>query len=340
MKPTDFSKYLTLYLSSYLPSQRNVSKNTISSYCDTFALFLSFCKEDCDISIERLTLNQISADLVKNFLKWLEDKRDCCASTCNQRLAAIHSFFRYVQVESPQNIYLYQKILAIPYKKKSKPAVNYLTVEDLKLILSQPDTTVASGRRNFVLLSVLYDTGARVQELADLKVRHVRTDNPAKVYLTGKGRKSREVPLMTKTKTLLEHYLIEQNLNTPDKLDFPLFFNKQSNKLTRAGISYILEKYTQQARVISPSIPSVVTPHVLRHTKAMHLLQAGIEIVYIRDILGHVDISTTEVYARADTEMKRSALEKNNCDSVVESLPSWASNTDLMTWLKGFNKSL
>lgn len=337
MKPTDFSKHITTFLSEYLPTLKNVSKNTISSYCDTFKLLLKYCRDCRNISPEKLSLENIDVELIKAFLTWLETERECSISTRNQRLAAIHSFMRYVQAESPGNMLHCQRVLDISFKKKNKPAIKYLSADDVKLILEQPNLSSQEGRRDLVLLCIMYDTGARVQEIADLIVRNVRLEYPAKIYLTGKGRKSREVPLLSKTANLLHKYLLEQKLQTTDRLDYPLFFNRQREKLTRAGISYILNKYVQMAKVKSSLIPEKVTPHVLRHTKAMHLLQAGVNLVYIRDILGHVDISTTEVYARADTEMKRIALEKAN-NFEHPSVPSWTNDMDLLNWLKEYGK--
>ena len=202
MKPTDFAKALSQYLSAYLPGQRNVSPNTIKSYRETFKLFLTYCKHSCGLSIERLCLQRIDEPLVVGFLTWLEQDRKNSITTRNQRLACIHGFFRYTQTEDPSGILSYQKVLSIPMKKAAASAVNYLTPDALKLILAQPDLSKASGRRNLIMLSVLYDTGARVQELADLKVRDVRLDPPPIITLTGKGRKSRQVPLMSNTETI------------------------------------------------------------------------------------------------------------------------------------------
>ena len=337
MKPTNLSKYITSFLSSYLPGLRNVSKNTIASYCDTFRLLLKYCRDFRKIPLERLSLINVNVDMITTFLNWLEENRGCSISTRNQRLAAIHSFFRYVQAEAPEYMLHCQKVLEVPFKKKGKPIMNYLTADDIKLILAQPNVTTSDGRRDLVLLCVLYDTGARVQEIADLVVRDIRLEYPAKIRLTGKGRKSREVPLLSRTASLLQNYLSEQKLTPIDKFDYPLFFNRQRTKLTRAGISYILDKYVQQAMTVSPLIQKTVSPHIFRHTKAMHLLQAGVNLFYIRDILGHVDIGTTEVYARADTEMKRTALEKvNQIES--PSVPSWTNDTDLLSWLKEYGK--
>ena len=333
MKPTDFAKALSHYLSVYLPGQRNVSPNTIKSYRDTFKLFLIYCKQDCGLSIEHLCLQRIDEPLVVGFLSWLEQERKSSISTRNQRLACIHGFCRYLQIEDPVGLLSYQKLLSIPMKKAPKPTVHYLTADALKLILAQPDRSKASGRRDLTMLSALYDSGARVQELVDLKVSDVRLDHPPILTLTGKGRKTRQVPIMSNMESLLRQYMTETHLLQNGMQDRPLFVNRQRSKLTTEGVKFILNKYASRARAASSIIPDNVTTHVLRHTKAMHLLQAGINLIYIRDLLGHVDISTTEIYARTDTELKRKALEKAYPDMVVTDLPQWNQDEGLLAWL-------
>ena len=163
MKENDFSKYLTNFLSLYLPGHRNVSINTIASYRDVFKLLLTFCDEIKGMKPEKITIPKLTKDLVIEFLTWLEKVRKCSISTRNQRLAALHAFFRYIQKENPENLFEIQKILAIPYKRKPKPMVPYLTANELKILLEQPDLKTKDGRRDMVLLAVLYDTAARVQ---------------------------------------------------------------------------------------------------------------------------------------------------------------------------------
>lgn len=333
MKPTDFAKYLTEFLSVYLPSQKNVSKNTIHSYRDVFKLLIKYCQESIGIPAERITLDVLSSKLITDFLEWLETERRCSVSTRNQRLAAIHSFFRYVQAEEPASLFHFQKVIAIPVKKAQKKGVEHLTPEATKLLLEQPDRSCPKGRRNLTLMSVLYDTGARVQELIDIKVGDVTLDAPVVITLTGKGNKTRRVPIMKNTASLLERYIFENQLDKPWKNEYPLFTNNQNNKLTREGVSYIISKYVTSARKTSTLVPSKVKSHMLRHSKAMHLLQAGVNLIYIRDFLGHVDIKTTEIYARTDTETKRKAIENAYPDLIDGSLPDWSKNQALLSWL-------
>lgn len=181
------------------------------------------------------------------------------------------------------------------------------------------------------MLSLLYDTGARVQEIADLIVSDVRLEIPATVTLTGKGNKTRIVPLMTPTAKLIQQYISEMRLSDAAHRQYPLFTNRSGEKLTRAGITYVLKKYADQARIPHPEwIPSMISPHCLRHSNAMHLLQSGVNLVYIRDLLGHVSITTTEVYARADSEMKRKALEGAYANVTPSEMPVWQQNTNLL----------
>jgi site-specific recombinase XerD len=331
-KPTDFSLILSSFLTDYITTQRNMSENTISSYCDTFRLFLTHCRDIKSMRVEKIKMADFSASLVTGFLDWLVAERSCSLSTQNQRLAAIHALFRYAQTESPQSLVICQAILGVPFAKKPKKLMNYLSVDEMTGILSQPDLTTANGRRDMCFLCLLYDTGARVSEIIELKVRNVRLEHPAKATLFGKGSKMREVPLLENTTRHLSEYLKEQRLTTSDKLDHPLFFNRQRKALTRTGATYILKKYTSAA-----GVETHVSPHVLRHSKAMHLLESGINIFYIKGLLGHEDIATTEVYAKANVEMKRTALEKH-ATLIPATTPAHALDGDTIEWLKSFGK--
>jgi site-specific recombinase XerD len=333
MKPTDFAVHVTDFLTHYLAGLRNLSPNTIKAYRDVFTLLLRFCRDARGLAPERLTLADIDVCLVEAFLDYLATERHASIPTQNHRLAALHAFFRYVQSEKPDRLLQCQQILAIPLRRHSHPCVGYLSKEYLAEILAQPDLHTFNGRRDAVLLSVLYDTGARVQELVDLTVGDVRLDVPAQVRLMGKGRKMRAVPLMDPTKEILRDYLNDQGLNRPEHFDRPLFQNKQGERLSRSGVRYILQKYVEPVRKMHPGFTQPVNPHSLRHTKGMHLLQSGISLEIIRDFLGHVDVKTTQIYARANLEMKRKALEKVADNSPLPQIPSWKQNNTLLEWL-------
>lgn len=333
MQPTDLAKYLTAFLTQYLPAQRNASPHTITAYRDTFKLLLRFCRDHRGIPPHQLHLAQLDVPCLLAFLESAATERQWTTRTRNQRLAALHAFFRYLQTEAPDYLLQCQQILALPSHKYAPPVVGYLAPEAVAAILQQPDLTTCTGRRDAVLLSLLYDTGARVQELIELSPRAVRLESPAHVQLTGKGRKRRMVPLMASTVALLQAYMQEQELLRPEHLDVPLFGNRMGGRFSRSGIRYLLAKYTTRAGVTLSDTQQHISPHIFRHTKAMHLLQAGTPLVIIRDILGHADVRSTEIYARADLEMQRRALAQAHHQGVTPPIPSWQTNHDLLEWL-------
>ena len=329
---TDFAVLLHRFLTSHLAGLRGCSPATIASYRDTFKLLIVFFRDGRSIPPGKLTLDRIDAAAITGFLNWLEAERHNSISTRNQRLAAISSFFRWMQSQDPARMASCQEILAIPAKKQAQPGVNHLTVEQTRLLLAQPDRSTRRGRRDATLLATLYDTAARVSELAGLIVRDIRVEPPPLAVLTGKGRKTRHVPLGGNTTALLAGYLAEHGLDQPGHDDHPLFVSQHRSKLTRGGIAWIIRKY--QAQAGDPALAGAdLSPHVLRHSKAMHLCEAGIPLPYIRDILGHAGLSTTEIYARASTEAKRKALEAAYTEIVTDDLPEWNQNPGLLNWL-------
>jgi integrase/recombinase XerD len=329
---TDFAVYLHRFLTAHLAGLRGCSPNTVASYRDTFKLLIVFFRDDRSIPPEKLTLDCIDAAATTRFLDWLETSRHNSISTRNQRLAAISSFYRWMQTQDPTLMACCQNILAIPAKKQAQPTVNHLSVEQTRRLLAQPDRSTRRGRRDATLLATLYDSAARAQELADLTIRDIRLEPPPMAALTGKGGKTRHVPLGDNTAALLNAYLIEHRLNRPGHDDDAVFVNQHRSKLSRGGIAWIIRKY--QAMTGDPALLNAdLSPHVLRHSKAMHLYEAGVPLPYIRDILGHVDLSTTEIYARASTEAKRRALEAVYADIVTDDLPEWNQDPGLLNWL-------
>ncbi len=337
MKPTDFSKYISDFISRYLPNEKGASANTVAAYRDTFVLLLNFIQDQKGIKIEKLTLDKIRKETIIEFLDWLQKERKCSNSTRNTRLAAIHSFYRYLQYEQLGHLYECQKILSVRFKRIHQQGFRYLTIEGIKLLLKQPDTSTRKGRRDLTLLSLMYDIGARVQEVIDLTPSMVRLNVPPTIKIVGKGNKARLVPMLDAQVEHLKNYLKENRLNEPLANRYPLFFNSRKEKLTRAGINYIVREYCKMAREENKMMfPGIISCHSLRHSKAMHLLQAGVNLVYIRDILGHVSIKTTEIYARADSKQKRKALEEAYVNVNPDEEPVWIKDENLITWLQRF----
>lgn len=339
---TDFARHLSRFLSEYLPHERNVSPNTIASYRDAFLQFIDYMKNEKGISLDRLGLKHLTRDQVLGYLKWILEVRKCSPATRNYRLAAIHSFCQYLQYAIIDMMEQWQKILTIKAVRTEGTTPNYLSAEGIKLLLAQPDTATRNGRRHLAILSLMYDTGARVQEIADLTVDSVRISHePYTIRLYGKGRKARIVPLVKEQVRILRDYMEEHHLDDSSKVSSPLFFNNRHEKLTREGIAYILATYAGLARKEAPDlIPERISCHSLRHSRAMHLLQAGVNLVYIRDLLGHVSIQTTDIYARADSKAKREALEKAYTDLVPnrDSDRDWEKSKDLRDWLRDLGK--
>lgn len=337
-KATDFATYLSKFFIDYLPYERNSSKNTIRSYKDTFVQFVDYMEKIGSVRIEKISLDILSKDAVKSFLRYLNDKKQTSPSTHNSRLAAIHSFVRYLQYEDITRLSQWQDILSIKFIKSERTTINHLTPEGIKLLFEQPDIATFAGFRHLAILSLMYDAGTRVQELADLTVGAIRVDTtPCTIKIIGKGNKARVVPLSPQQAERIKDYIKVTRLDDSAKANKPLFFNSRGEKLTRAGITYILKNYADMARAVNPHlIPEKISCHSLRHSKAMHLLQSGVNIVIIRDFLGHSSIQTTAIYARIDSKTKREALEKTYVDLVPQktSLREWEHNQDIREWLK------
>ena len=326
---------MSKYLTEYLPGIQGVSYNTIASKRDAYILLLKYLDDTQNIKAEDVDIPLLTRETIIKYLEWLEKSRGSSVSTRNIRLAAIKSLFSYIQTQTPDYIYQCQQILSIPRKKEPGHTLEYLTVEGIKSVLDAVEASSRTGLRDLTLLSLMYDSAARVQEIADLSVNDFRAEKPSTLRLTGKGSKTRIVPLMSTTSDLVSKYISIYHPSYRGEYNVPLFLNRKKEKLTRAGIAYILKKYVKIAREKQPDlIPETVSPHGLRHSKSMHMLQAGVPLIYIRDFLGHSEISTTEIYARCDSEQKRKAIE-NTCPSITKSeTPMWQKDTSLLGWLQ------
>jgi len=236
---------------------------------------------------------------------------------------------------APDHMELCSSIHAIKSKKTPITEMNYLSIEGIKALLSMPDTGLLSERRDLAILALMYDTGARVQEIADLQITDIRINTPATIRLTGKGKKTRIIPLMPQTMSILKKYMADYELFDETKGSASLFFNKKDEKLTRAGLSYILKKYVEKAMVDHKDLfPDKMSAHVIRHSKAMHLLQGGVNLIYIRDFLGHSSVTTTEIYAKSNPEIKRKAIEEASLKVLPKEKFSVKEKEDLFDWLK------
>lgn len=343
VKPTDFSYALSEYLFDFLPVKKGLSQNTINSYSDTIELFLQYMEEQHGIRREKLEIHHLSREVAEEYLDWLETERHNSISTRNQRRVAINGFFKYLQYRNPGFVLLCQQILSIPKKTGPKRAVHHLSREAIEEILKQPDLATRAGKRDFVLLMLLYESAARVSEIADLRIGDFQSDryHGAVIRLHGKGRKIRTVPLIKRAAGFVQRYISEEEKFRSCGKEDPLFCNRSGRKLTRAGIAYILEKYANMARAALPSIADAnIHPHVLRHSRAVHWLEAGVDLQHIKHLLGHADLETTEVYAKINVALKREMLEdlhQQTCDPPTNR--SWTSDHNLMTWLSDLSRN-
>lgn len=331
---TDFAKLVTGFLTDYLPLQRGYSPNTILSYRDALKLFVLFLTESKGLQLSRFTMNKFNRELIIEFLEWCRN-RGSSVSTANQRLAALKTFAVYAQIECISIIAPLQEIQAVRSRKAIEKEVSFLTVEQITALVNRPDINTGSGLRHRTAMTLLYDSGCRVQELCDIQIGDIITGNNPTVKLHGKGRKYRIVVISDRTAQLVDEYIHRQRARALTRT--PLLVNRSGQKMSRDGIQYIIDKYAGIVHADDSSFPEHVHCHQFRHSKAMHMLAAGINIVYIRDFLGHEDISTTMVYSRADNRLKNEAINALAPQVTGEvDLPDWRADKDLLNYLNSF----
>lgn len=338
MKNTDFALYLGRYFTHYLPNERGSSPQTIDSYRYAFILFLEYM-DSCGVSPEKLTVCDFTRNSIRQFLQWLEEERGNSPATRNYRLAALKGFTHYLKYEFPDYLDEYQRILSIPLKKTEQREISYMKTDGVELLVKQIDLNSRNGLRDFIIMLLLYTTGIRVSELILIRVKDLSLTEPYTLKVMGKGNKGRYVPLMKSSVPHIRKYLTQMHYDTEARYDETLFKNHMGKPFTRQGINYILKKYGSKARQIDAlAIPEDISPHKMRHTTAMELLTSGVDLIYIRDLLGHSSVTTTEVYARTDAKLKRKAIEAASKEIVAPEEAEWDNNTDLREWLKNFNR--
>jgi site-specific recombinase XerD len=299
--------HVQAFFADYLCQQRRLSPQTIISCRDTFRLLLTFLRDHTGVEPSALRIADVDAPVVLHFLNYLEQERGNAVRSRNIRLSAIRSFFRLVALRDPDSLGIVTRVLAIPVKRENQKLIGYLTRPEIQALLAAPDRSKWVGRRDHALLLTLYNSGARVSEVTMLKRDHVCFGSSTFLQLHGKGRKERTIPLWTETVQVLRAWFHELGEHAPN-IAFP---SVRGKPLSRDGIDYLLKQAVQRAIGACPSLATkTVSPHVVRHTTAMHLLQAGVDIATIALWLGHESIETTHVYLQADLAMKEKALGK------------------------------
>ena len=298
---------LQSFLCEHMLSYRRASQQTVDSYRDTFRLLLRFLQQTTGKQPANLRISDLDAPAILSFLDYVEQQRHNQIQSRNVRLAAIRSFFRLVALRDPTHVHVATRVLAIPQKRADKRLVGYLTRPEIEALLGAPDRATWRGQRDYALLLTLYNSGARVSEMTALKRDQIRLGATSFLQLHGKGRKEREVPLWPKTARTLKLWLKA----TPAPPDHPAFPSACGTALSRDGVNYILQEAIRKAAKTCPTVATKrVSPHVLRHTTAMHLLQSGVDINVIALWLGHESPETTHIYVEVDLKTKEEALQK------------------------------
>jgi len=332
--PNALARALRDFFADHLPRLRGVSPHTVRSYRDSLALLLRFIAEQRGRPVAQLDLDDLDPDKIIAFLQHLEDERHNSVSTRNVRLAALHAFVRYLAARHPERLEPCQRILGIPFKRARSRPIEYLEYEEIQAVLSAVDRTTGDGRRDYALLATMFSTGARVQEILDLRPCDLQLARPLQVRLVGKGRKERLCPLWPETAELLRSLLSESGRD-PGSTE-PLFRNHRGEPLTRFGVRYLLAKYCDRARANSPTLAAKrLHPHSMRHSTAVHLLKAGVDLTTISHWLGHASVNTTNRYVAVDLEMKREAIAKARpVDDSTGPIAPWRSDASILEWLE------
>jgi len=331
-QPNALARTLRQFFAAHLPRVRGLSRHTIDSYRYALILLLRFLATSRGRSVADLDLADIEAEEVIAFLDDLEHARHTIVATRNVRLAALHAFFRYVAASEPEQLARSQRILHIPFKRTDQRTIDYLEYAELQAVLEAVDRSTAAGRRDYALLATMFNTGARVQEILDLRPCDLHLDKPFQVRLFGKGRKERVCPLWPQTAALLRELCAERQLDV--RAAMPLFVNQRRQPLSRFGVCYILAKHLKRAQATVLSLQGKrLHPHSMRHSTAVHLLKSGVDLSTIGQWLGHASLNTTNKYATIDLDLKRQALAQADSPA-TEPLGGWRNDATILEWLE------
>ena len=338
-RPSDLGRAVFRFFEEYLPHLRGMSAHTIRSYRDALVLFLRFAAADAGRPVERLAIADLDRGRVMRFLDHLEKARGNAVATRNVRLAALHAFARFLIAEHPEHLAMLQGVLAIPFKRGAREApIEYLEADEIAALLQSIDRNAPGGERDYALFALLFNTGARVQEILDLRVRDVRFDPPHQVRLHGKGNKVRLCPVWPSTARLLRRLVERRPSGTDEDPAAAIVFRNQRGKpLTRFGVRHRLQKHLASGAAVAPTLSGKrLHPHSLRHSTAVQLLKADVDFATISQWLGHSSVNTTMRYARVDIDLKRTALSQVFPEALAP--PNGGrlapDRTDIAAWLR------
>lgn len=321
--------WIKRFLMEHLVKERNLSRNTQTSYRDALKQLLLFVADRESLKVDQLLVSHFNADNVKLFLTHVETERQCSVSTRNQRLAAVHALARFIGRESPEHLGWCTDVCGISFKKAPQPSMFYLEKFEIDALLDMPDKETGQGRRDYAILLFLYNTGARADEVAQAKISDLQLGRSPMVRIAGKGSKTRICPLWSLTSDVLQLLVLGRSS------DERVFLNRRKEPMTRFGIHDLVRRYVAKVALRIPSLANKrISVHSIRHTTAVHLLRAGVDINTIRAWLGHVSLDTTNIYAEVDLEMKARALAHCEILSEAKETRSWHTDPDLMTFLR------
>ncbi len=342
LKDEAFFKLIRSFLTIYLPKQKCCSVNTTKSYKETLNLLLDYLQTEKQIPLSQISFDHLNATTICSFLDWLQENRGCGVSTRNQRLAALKSFIKYTGVMDCTYVALYAELAKVPIKKEASKIVKFLSEKAMEILLQQPSAGSKCGMRDRFFMILMYDTAARCGEMLSLRIKDIQLQpKGSMVYLTGKGTKMRVVPMMDKTVEHYRHYLDQFHPHLTRDSDDYLFYTTihgVKNQMSPDNVASFMKRYGELAKQSCPEIPDKVHPHQVRHTRAIHLYRGGMPMPLIAEFLGHADMSTSQIYAYADTEMKRAAIQKADQKSnlvVPAEQPIWVNDDEMIRKLYG-----
>ena len=336
---SDFFKTIRSFLLEYLPNQRCYTENTVKSYRTALNLLTDYLRKEKKLKVSEINFAIFEREMILGFLDWLQTARGCSLSSRNQRLMVLRSFFEYAGILDCAQIAVHEDVKDIPFAKEHGRIVEFLSEDALKTLLEQPNIHKGKGLRNQFFMTLMYDTGARCDELRSMRVRDLRLKTKdSTAYLLGKGNKPRIVSLLDKTAEHCNRYLQVYHKNSnPDDLLFYTVTHGERHKMSADAVAAFMEKYGLQARAKCAEVPEHVHPHQLRHTRAIHYYRDGMPLVLIAELLGHSSPETTKIYAFADSTMKRAAMEKADKTRNATPQPTaiWEDDEELILRLSG-----
>lgn len=338
MKQTLFIKRLSNYFNVYLPSNKKCSKNTIASYADGFVTLFQFFKDEKCKAHYKINYSDITSKTIDEYVLWMQNKKNYSAASQKQRISSLSSFLKYASGREIEALSAYSAVSQTQTPKVPRTCFPYFMPVEIKILLSMPKNKGKSGYRNVTILALMYDSGARAQEICDIRIGDITLAKVSSIRLHGKGNKTREIPISSDVAKIIKKYLAENEKTFKDNRNDHLFPSQRSNRITTACIRNLVNKYVTEAKEANPELfkEGSYSPHSFRHSKSVHMLEAGVPLIYIRNFLGHESIQTTEIYLRVHQGSVLKILKERNSETNIPKVnePSASQEQDIPDFLK------